>query len=81
MPSQVEAILINTRSREIPCCSYNAINWRPLLIEPSRVEGETGVRLGRYPSWDNLQDLSTEQDKKMINGCLDLRGGVQGRIL
>src|ERR1700687_2642446 len=36
MPSQVEAILINTRSRGIPRCSYNAINWRPFLIEPSR---------------------------------------------
>ena len=35
MPSQVEAILISTRSREMPAASYRAMSSRPLAMVAS----------------------------------------------
>jgi len=56
-------------------------NAEGLLDGDLLVEGEAGVDLGGDLARDDLQDLATELDEQVVEGDVDLLGGVLAVLL
>ena len=75
MPSQVEAILISTRSRGTPAAWYRAIRPRARFDHGARVEGQARIHLGGDPARYDIEDLAAERDQQAV-GDLGRRGAL-----
>ena len=73
IPSQVEAILISTRCRSIPCSSYKLDQLASLVDRAFDIEREPRVGFRGDSAGHNLQNLAAKFDEQMIDHVLDLR--------